>query len=171
MRVLNFLFRHIYGRINPLKYAQKIGVTIGERCRIIGPQNWGSEPYLIEIGNHTEISLDCMFITHDGATWVFRETDEYKNIIRFGKSIIGNDCFIGARTTILPNVKIGDGCIIAAGALVNRDIPSGEIWGGVPAHFISTTTKFAEKCKRETPKYDPVSLERNKESELKRILK
>ena len=112
-----------------------------------------------------------MFITHDGATWVFRETDEYKNIIRFGKIIIGNDCFIGARTTILPNVKIGDGCIIAAGALVNRDIPSGEIWGGVPAHFISTTTKFAEKCKRETPKYDPVSLERNKESELKRILK
>ena len=62
MRVLNFLFRHIYGRINPLKYAKKIGVTIGERCRIIGPQNWGSEPYLIEIGNHTEISLDCMFI-------------------------------------------------------------------------------------------------------------
>ena len=40
MRVLNFLFRHIYGRINPLKYAKKIGVTIGERCRIIGPQNW-----------------------------------------------------------------------------------------------------------------------------------
>ena len=85
--------------------------------------------------------------------------------------IIGNDCFIGARTTILPNVKIGDGCIIAAGALVNRDIPSGEIWGGVPAHFISTTTKFAEKCKRETPEYDPVSLKHNKESELKRILK
>ena len=101
MRVLNFLFRHIYGRINPLKYAQKIGVTIGERCRIIGPQNWGSEPYLIEIGNHTEISLDCMFITHDGATWVFRETDEYKNIIRFGKIIIGNDCFIGDRKSVV----------------------------------------------------------------------
>lgn len=41
MRVLNFLFRHIYGRINPLKYAQKIGVTIGERCRIIGSPKLG----------------------------------------------------------------------------------------------------------------------------------
>ena len=76
-----------------------------------------------------------------------------------------------AATSIISLMENNQSCIIAAGALVNRDIPSGEIWGGVPAHFISTTTKFAEKCKRETPEYDPVSLERNKESELKRILK
>ena len=137
MKIFDFLYRHIYGRINPISYAKTIGVTIGENCKVIGPQSWGSEPYLIKIGNHTEISLECMFITHDGATWVFRNSEKYKDVIRFGKIIIGNNCFIGARTTILPNVRIGDNCIIAAGALVNKDIPSGEIWGGGYRFIIS----------------------------------
>lgn len=37
---------------NPIKYAREIGVTIGENCRLIGTPNWGSEPWLISIGNH-----------------------------------------------------------------------------------------------------------------------
>lgn len=53
---------------NPIRYARKIGVRIGEGCRISGRTNWGSEPWLITIGNHTALSFDCTFITHDGAT-------------------------------------------------------------------------------------------------------
>lgn len=80
----------------------------------------GSEPWLIQLGNHTEISFDCAFITHDGSTWVFREEQRYSKVLRFGKIVIGNNCFIGARSTILPGVVIGDNCIIGAGSLVTK---------------------------------------------------
>lgn len=149
-KILNYYRKHK----NPLKYARSIGVNIGQDCRLIGSPNWGSEPWLIFIGNHVEVSFDVAFITHDGATWCFRDLEQYKNVIKFGRIHIGNNCFIGARSTILPGVNIGDNCIIAAGAVVNRDISSGEVWGGVPAHYIMKTSEYADKCKAMTPSYD-----------------
>lgn len=49
------------------------------------------------------------------------------------KTIIGNDVWIGARAIILSGVKIGDGAIIAAGAVVTKDVEPYTIAGGVPA--------------------------------------
>ena len=49
---------------------------------------------------------------------------------------IGKDCWIGANVCILDGVKIGDKCIVAAGAVVNKDVPSNSIVGGVPAKII-----------------------------------
>ena len=68
-------------RQNPMQYARKMGVVLGENCRLIGLPDWGSEPWLISIGNHTEVSFDVAFITHDGATWCFRDQDEYKGTL------------------------------------------------------------------------------------------
>ena len=115
---------------NPIRYARKIGVRIGEGCRISGRTNWGSEPWLVTIGNHTALSFDCTFITHDGATWGFRGKPGYENIVRFGRISVGDDCFIGAKATILPGVHIGANSIIAAGAVVASSVPAGEVWGG-----------------------------------------
>ena len=112
-----------------MRYARKMGVVLGENCRLIGLPDWGSEPWLISIGNHTEVSFDVAFITHDGATWCFRDQDEYKGTLKFGRIRIGNNCFIGARSTILPGVTIGDNSIVAVGAVVNKSIPSGEVEG------------------------------------------
>lgn len=56
----------LIGRTNPIKYAKKMGVTVGDGCRFVNNPNWGSEPWLIKIGNHVLISNDVMFITHDG---------------------------------------------------------------------------------------------------------
>ena len=86
------------------------------------------------------------FITHDAATWVFREKEKYKGVAKFGNIQVGNNVFIGARSMILPNVEIGDDAIIAAGAVVTKSVPPGEVWGGVPAHFILTTKDYAAKC-------------------------
>lgn len=116
----------------PIEYAKKIGVNVGENCKFIGSPNWGSEPWLIGVGNHTEISFGCSFITHDGATWVFRNRDEYKGVLRFGKIKIGDNCFIGANSTVLPGVTVGNDSIVGACSLVTKDIPQGEIWGGFP---------------------------------------
>ena len=49
---------------------------------------------------------------------------------------IGDNVWIGANVTILKGISIGNGSIIAAGAVVNTNIPSCEIWGGVPARKI-----------------------------------
>lgn len=46
---------------------------------------------------------------------------------------IGDDVWVGANAVILPGVKIGNGSVIAAGAVVSSDVPEYEIWGGVPA--------------------------------------
>ena len=135
MKLIKKIKTHLLQRNNPIAYARSIGVTIGERCKIQGIPNWGSEPWLISIGNHTEVSFECAFITHDGSTWVFRDEERYKNVLKFGKIKIGSDCFIGARSTILPGVSIGNKSIVAAGAVVSQNIPSGEVWGGGPGSF------------------------------------
>lgn len=56
--------------------------------------------------------------------------EEYKQVE------IGHDVWIGARATILDGVKIGDGAVVAAGAVVTKDVPSYAIVGGVPAKVI-----------------------------------
>lgn len=58
-----------------------------------------------------------------------------------GRVFIGNDVWIGANVTILPDVSIGSGSVIGAGAVVNKDIPSYSLSGGVPVQVIS------EKCR------------------------
>lgn len=52
---------------------------------------------------------------------------------------IGKNCWIGAKVTILDGVEIGDGCVIAAGAVVNKSMPANSIIGGVPAKVIRAT--------------------------------
>ena len=49
---------------------------------------------------------------------------------------IGDDVWIGCHVVILPGVTVGDHAVIGAGAVVNKDIPSGEKWAGVPARKI-----------------------------------
>ena len=92
-----------------------------------------------------------------------------KGTLKFGRIRIGNNCFIGARSTILPGVTIGDNSIVAAGAVVNRSIPSGEVWGGVPAHYIMKTKDYADKCKENTPIYDLENYRKNFREEVNLI--
>ena len=57
---------------------------------------------------------------------------------------IGKNCWIGAKVTILDGVHIGDNCVIAAGAVINKDMPNNAVIGGVPARVIrSRNTKDA----------------------------
>ena len=168
-RIYNYLSNMI-GKMDPIKHAKRIGVKIGDNCRLTNSPNWGSEPYLITIGNHVLISNDVMFLTHDGSTFVFREKEEYKDIYKFGKIEIGNNCFIGARSIILPNVKIGNDCIIGAGSVVSKSIPDGEVWAGVPAHKISLTEEYAKKCQSNKLDYDADEIKRHPKEEMQRAI-
>ena len=149
-----------------MKYAKKIGVEIGEGSRLVDNPNWGSEPYLISIGKHVLISSSVSFVTHDGATWLFRESGPYEGTVKYGKIVVGNNCFIGMRSIILPGVTIGDNSIIGAGSVVTSNIPPGEVWGGVPAHFIKYTEEYARKCYHERIEYDSEKMQKDKRREL-----
>lgn len=169
MNFLNHLLYHIRSRLDPVKTAKKLGVKVGKGCSFAGMPNFGSEPYLIEIGNQVRTSSQVSFITHDGATWCFRRQERYKKVIRFGKIVVGDNCFLGFRSTILPGVTIGENSIVGACALVTKDVPPNSVVGGVPARVICTTQEFAEKCLRETPEYDESAMKQNKRKELERI--
>ena len=127
------------------------GLKVGKNCQFISPgPNFGSEPYLIEIGDNTTVSFDVAFVNHEGGTRVLRrlaETEEEKQTIIYGKIVIGKNCFIGCRATILPGVEIGDNTIIGAGSVVNRDIPANCVAAGVPCKVICTLDEYKEKHK------------------------
>jgi acetyltransferase-like isoleucine patch superfamily enzyme len=50
--------------------------------------------------------------------------------------IVGDDVWIGAGAILLPGARVGDGAVIAGGAVVRGEVPGNEIWGGVPARFL-----------------------------------
>lgn len=122
------------------------GVTVMRGC------NFGSEPYLIHLHKNCRISLYVTFVNHDGGTWAFRnDNDKYRHVSKFGKIEVGEYSFIGANTTILPGVTIGDHCVIGAGSVVTKNIPAGMVAAGVPARVLCTTEEYAEKCLKSMP--------------------
>ena len=173
--MVNQLFFLIKNKIlsitNPLQYAKRLGVKVGEGCRFISMPDVGSEPYLIEIGNHVTVSADVAMITHDGGTWCVRETEKYRDIFKYGKIVIGDNCFIGMRSIIMPGVTIGANSIVAAGAIVTKDVPEGSVVGGVPAKVIKTTRDYADNILYNMPQYNSDNYKRNKKDELLKILK
>ena len=122
------------------------GLKLGRNVDLVSVPNFGSEPYLISIGDNTTVSFDCVFVTHDAATRVIRNLpDGNKETVIYGTITIGNNCFVGCRTTIIGGVEIGDNSIIGACSLVNRSIPSGVIAAGVPAKVICTLEQYRKK--------------------------
>jgi acetyltransferase-like isoleucine patch superfamily enzyme len=129
-------------RKDPVQYARSLGVQIGKNCRLLGLRGYtfGTEPWLVKLGDHVTITAGVRFITHDGGVWVFRE--KYPDIEVFGPILVGSNVFIGTSSMILPNVRIGDNCIIGAGAVVTRDIPANSVAVGIPARPIKTLEAY-----------------------------
>ena len=128
--------------------ARKLGVRIGERCKILDEPGavFGSEPWLVTIGNHVEITNGVRFLTHEGALWCLRDiVSGFKYADLFLPVVVGNNVMIGMNSLIMPGITIGDNVIIGAHAVVTSDIPSNTVFAGVPARQISTVEKFAEK--------------------------
>lgn len=118
-----------------------MGVKIGKNCSI-GTRFFGSEPYLIEIGNHVQITTDVKFFNHSGG-WIFR--DEYPKLDCFGKIIVKDNVYIGNNALILPGVTIGSNVIIGAGAVVTKSVPDNVVVAGNPAKIIGTVEDVKQK--------------------------
>ena len=84
----------------------------------------------LTIGNHVGIASQVLIYNDEHDI----NSSDYRN--SFGPVTIKDYVFIGPRAIILPGVTIGRGAVVAAGAVVTKDIPDLEIWGGVPAKKI-----------------------------------
>lgn len=153
---------------HPEEYAKKIGVILKGKVHFhttpVGM--FGSEPWMITLGDGVHITSEVRFITHDGGTLPLRK--EIPDLEITKPITVGNDVFIGVRSLIMPGVNIGNRCIVAAGSVVTKDIPSGEVWGGVPARFIKSTDDYMEKLKKESLHLGHLKGE-EKAKELKKI--
>lgn len=95
--------------------------------------------FLIEIGNNVTFSTRVTVLAHDAST---KKSTGYTKI---GKVIIGDNVFVGANATILPNVKIGDNSIIGANSVVTKDIPANCVAAGNPVKIICSLEEFLNR--------------------------
>ena len=147
MSFKEFLKKKTANNVEWIEYLRSKGLTIGKDCEIYKDVSWGSEPYLIKIGDHVRITSGCRFITHDGGVWVLRKMYGVDSADLFGPIKVGNNVHIGMNAVIMPGVTVGNNVVIGCGAVVTHDIPDGEVWGGVPARKIKTTEEYYEKNK------------------------
>ncbi|WP_080902298.1 acyltransferase [Paenibacillus polymyxa] len=126
--VKNFIFIQIarYCPVLSLKnviYRRMLGMKVGQHAAfglmvmvdVFFPEH-------IIIGNNSVIGYNTTILAHE---YLIQE-------YRIGKVVIGDRVLIGANTTILPGVTIGDGAVVAAGAVVHKDVPAGAFVGGNP---------------------------------------
>lgn len=132
------------------KILRQLFWHIGENAAIC-TDHYGNEPYLIWIGNNVIVATGVQFVNHDASCWnMYRYlgVDYCKLDEKVGPIVLKDNCFIGARAILLPNVVVGKNSVVAAGAVVNKSIPDNEVWGGVPARFIMTVDEYANKNKQ-----------------------
>ena len=133
-------------------FARLTGREVDEAFRIFPPftADFGKN---ITVGKNVFFNSGCRLQDHGGifigdnvlvghnvvmATLDHDLDPAKRSLLHCAPINIGNDVWIGANATITKGVTIGDGSVIAAGAVVNRDVPPRTIVGGIPAKIIKT---------------------------------
>lgn len=117
------------------------------------------DPKLLRIGNNVVIATNVRFVNHDRADIMLSTMFGKKYMKCYDCIEIGDNVFIGADAIVLPGVKIGNDSIIGAGAVVTKDLPSGKVWGGVPARCIGKFNDFIDaRVGNVNPEKDPQKL-------------
>ena len=106
----------------------------------IGDQTYINPNSIIRIENGLTIGNDCAISW--GVTMMDHDAHEMEGKREARPIIIGNHVWIGANATILKGVSIGDGCVIAAGAVVSKSFGSNQLIGGVPARTIKENVEW-----------------------------
>ena len=157
-------------RTPDLERLQAAGLRLGRDVFVAGGTFLDPDfAFLIEIGDETTISLEVMVLAHDAST---RRHIGYSRVapVRIGRRV-----FVGARAVILPGVTIGDDAIVAAGAIVTRDVAPGMVVAGNPARVLSTVEAYANRHRArltERPAWerDPWLIGPERQAEMQRAL-
>ncbi len=107
-------------------YLNKVwGMDIGANCRIsLSAKLDKTSPRGVHVGDSTAIDFGACILTHDQCRSLVADT------------WVGKECHIGARSIIMPGVKIGDNCVVAPASVVTKDVPANCLAAGIPARII-----------------------------------
>jgi acetyltransferase-like isoleucine patch superfamily enzyme len=122
--------RPFFGELRRLYFVRVWGMEIGPECRIsFSARLDKSYPRGIHIGEGTAINFGACILTHDTPRGVHADT------------WIGKDCNIGANSLIMPGIRVGDNCVVAAASVVMKDVPSNSLVAGNPARIMEKGIK------------------------------
>lgn len=138
-------------------------IQLARYTPFLGMKNWLYRTFLgMKVGNKTSfalmVMLDVMFpekISVGRNTVIGYNTTilahEYLiNEYRLGNVIIGDEVLIGANSTLLPGIEIGNGAIVSAGTLVHKDVPAGAFVGGNPMKVIYSAEEMQKRIQEDT---------------------
>ena len=104
-------------------------------------------PELIKLHNNIMVAAGVRFVTHDASYTVLNRLGLGHFPERVGCIEVMDNVFIGYNVTILPNVRIGENCIIGASSTVTKDLEPNGVYAGTPAKKIGSFDEFVQKCK------------------------
>lgn len=152
--LVNYFSPSLYMKIFN-RYLTKIGIKVGkDGLNYVDPSVYfdGVDYSLITIGSHATISKEVLFLTHDYSAYkalvLIGEEEKFKRVDL--PITVGENCFIGARATLLPGTQIGDNCIIGACSVVKGVIPDKSVVAGNPGKVLKGTEEYARKYLCET---------------------
>lgn len=100
---------------------------IGRNCELYGD---------VTIGDDVLMAPEVVIYTQNHQYIKKNNTIHNQGVSKEKPVFIGNDVWIGRRAIIMPGVHIGNGVVVAAGAVVTKDVPDYAVVGGIPAHII-----------------------------------
>jgi acetyltransferase-like isoleucine patch superfamily enzyme len=106
-----------------------------------------TDPSHVRLGSNVHLT-GCTVFGHDGSVTMIKQAWNIA-IDGVGKVDIRDNVFVGHQAIIMPGVTIGPNAIVAAGAIVTRDVPPDTVVAGVPARSIGTLADYIEKRKAE----------------------
>jgi len=113
--------------------ARKVFHSQGEHCSILMSTQF-SDPKYVELGNNVQFAT-CTILGHDGSNAMLNRAFSVA-LEGVGPVRIKDNVFIGHNAIVMPDVTIGPNAIVAAGAVVTKDVPPNSVVGGVPARVI-----------------------------------
>ena len=120
-----------------------------------------TDPAYTRVGTNVILS-DCVLLGHDASINVLNNQFG-KKLDSVGPVIIQDNCFVGHGAIVLQGVTIGPNSIVAAGAVVTKDVPPGVVVGGNPARIICTTQELLQRVEERSNSYPWIDLIRQRE--------
>ena len=160
VRIINGIINAYLRKFHTVRWARRIGVTVGEHTAISPKTHFPSEPYLITIGNHVQITRSVSMYSHGGGNVVRRYIPDFDC---FGKIVIKDWAYIGSESLIMPGVTIGESALVAAGSVVTKSVPPGMVVGGNPAKVICSVEEYVKRNKQYNIKTKGLGSKKKKE--------